>query len=96
MKYYKQVIVKSKDDFPEKGQYFCNRSGFMSVQDLRNDLPEKSFQREIRWYLIEADLRDELIQFSNELKKAIYDGMENKTTWSVDSVIDKYLNDKEK
>lgn len=50
--YFRKVIVNSKDDLPEEGDYFCNRNGFNSVQFLSNKLPEKSFMREIRWYLL--------------------------------------------
>jgi hypothetical protein len=51
--YYKKVIIESEADFPkEEGDYFCCRSGFLSVQHIPTGLPTKSFAREIRWYLI--------------------------------------------
>lgn len=53
-KRFKQVFVTSVDDLPkEAGTYFCNRSGFMTVQKFTPNPPEKSWMREIRWYLIE-------------------------------------------
>lgn len=46
------VYIRSKEDWPKvKGTYFCNRSGFNTVMEMDPDLPEKSFMREIRWYL---------------------------------------------
>ena len=48
---YTLVNIKSKDDWPEKGEYFCCRSGFMVYMTLDRYLPENSFMREIRWYL---------------------------------------------
>lgn len=48
---YRKVYIKSESDLPkEEGDYFCNRSGFNSVQHLITTLG-KSYMREIRWYL---------------------------------------------
>jgi len=53
IEYFKKVYIKTIDDFPkEKGDYFCCRSGFMTVQRLDSSLPAKSYQREIKWYLL--------------------------------------------
>ena len=52
---YRKVIIKSEDDCPkEEGDYFCNRSGFNSVQHLITTLG-KSYMREIRWYLLPVE-----------------------------------------
>jgi hypothetical protein len=62
---YKKVLIKGKADLPKTaGEYFCNRNGFMTVQKLSPNLPEKSFQREIRWYLqpLDNDVRDQIIE----------------------------------
>jgi hypothetical protein len=71
---YDQIIIKSKADWPKvKGTYFCNRSGFDTVMELDPDLPEKSYMREIRWYLqpvkVEEKTADELdlIQYVTNL-----------------------------
>jgi len=48
---YRKVYVKSETDCPKvEGDYFCNRSGFNSVQHLMTTLG-KTYMREIRWYL---------------------------------------------
>jgi hypothetical protein len=48
---YRKVYIKTEADLPkEEGYYFCNRSGFNSVQHLMTTLG-KSYMREIRWYL---------------------------------------------
>ena len=48
---YRKVYVKSEADCPKvEGDYFCNRSGFNSVQHLMTTLG-KTYMREIRWYL---------------------------------------------
>jgi len=53
-KTYKQIFIESNDDLPkEDGYYFCNRNGFNSYQRLLHDPPDKSYMREIRWYLLE-------------------------------------------
>jgi hypothetical protein len=39
--YFEKVYIKSVDDFPEDGEYFCNRNGFMTVQNLTKKLPDK-------------------------------------------------------
>ena len=50
---YKKIFIREQSDLPkEEGEYFCNRSGFKSVQRISPDLPIKSYIREIRWYLI--------------------------------------------
>lgn len=49
---YRKVYIKSKEDWPEKGEYFCNRVGFNTIQKLDKNLPDKSYMREIRWYLL--------------------------------------------
>jgi NTP pyrophosphatase (non-canonical NTP hydrolase) len=51
MERFEKVYIKSKADWPEKGTYFCCRSGFMTIQELDNNLSEKSYMREIDWYL---------------------------------------------
>ena len=62
-KTYITVYINSKSDLPkEKGTYFCNKSGFDTVMTLDPDLPEKSYQREVRWYLkpVETPLSNEM------------------------------------
>jgi hypothetical protein len=59
------VYVRSSKDLPKtKGIYFCCRSGFMTVQEIDPSLPEKSYLREIRWYLQPTDI-------VNSVKKVI-------------------------
>ena len=56
MELYKKVFINSPKDYPkEDGEYFCNRSGYMTVQKLLSNPPEKSYMREIRWYLQPID-----------------------------------------
>ncbi len=44
--------IKSKKDWPTvKGRYFCNINGFDTICVLDPDLPEKSYMRNVRWYL---------------------------------------------
>jgi len=48
---YRQVFIRTEEDLPKvEGDYFCNRSGFLSVQHLILTL-HKTYMREIRWYL---------------------------------------------
>jgi hypothetical protein len=48
---YEKIEIKSEADCPkEEGEYFCNRSGFNTVQHLMTTL-DKSYMREIRWWL---------------------------------------------
>ena len=65
--YYKKIFIKSKDDLPkEKGDYFCCRSGFMTVQELTPGLLEKSYQREIRWYLQPIEEEELILLIKNK------------------------------
>jgi hypothetical protein len=52
---YRKVVINSTDDYPKDGEYFCNRNGFNSVQKLFKNPIEKSFMREIRWYLLPVE-----------------------------------------
>ena len=68
MEVYKRVYIKTADDLPEKeGDYFCCRGGFLTVQRLSRYVPEKSFMREIRWYLLPVHLpsKEEQISYFN-------------------------------
>ena len=47
---FEKVYIRDEKDCPQEGYYFCNRSGFDSVQRLIPVLG-KSYMREIRWYL---------------------------------------------
>lgn len=50
--FFQKILLEKKEDLPEKeDNYFCCRSGFETVQHLNPNLPEKSYQREISWYL---------------------------------------------
>jgi hypothetical protein len=52
---FKKVFIKSEADLPkDEGVYFCNRSGFNSILHLMTTL-EKSYMREIRWYLLPVE-----------------------------------------
>ena len=69
---YKKVIIKTEADLPkEKGDYFCNRSGFNTFQHLMTTL-EKSYMREIRWYLLPIQEQPEM-PTENEIQKKIFD-----------------------
>ena len=66
-----QIMVNGPEDLPkEDGTYFCCRNGFLTVQDIKVNLPEKSWLREIRWYLQpieepEEAVREELTNILN-------------------------------
>jgi len=52
MELYKKIVINGPDDYPKSdGEYFCCRSGLMSVQKLLANPAHKSYMREIRWYL---------------------------------------------
>ena len=49
---FEKVIIKSEADYPKtEGSYFACRSGLLTVIDFKKDLPDKSWMREVRWYL---------------------------------------------
>jgi hypothetical protein len=97
MKYYKQVIVKSKDDLPEeKGRYIVNLKKTGTQRDYPfygTSMSVRLWLKYVDWYLVpveQSDLRDELIKMlKNETVQCTY-GVE-----SEEETVDRYLNDKE-
>lgn len=52
MEAFIKVYIKSEDDLPDNdGNYFCCRSGILTVQNLSSKHFNKSYMREIRRYL---------------------------------------------
>jgi hypothetical protein len=49
---YEQVFIKLGSELPEKdGEYFVNRSGFMSVYDYEKGHSDMLWKKEIRYWL---------------------------------------------
>lgn len=74
MKIFIQIDVESPNDYPiEEGNYFCNRNGFMTVQNLIPNSNKKSYMREIRYWLKPVEVDAEMLIQLAKQNAILYD-----------------------